>query len=135
MHASLFLSSSMPASSSSSSMPATKGKGKGPKRNKGMPGRTVYKLKFKLQVVNKLRRIGELKRLKEADSPQQTVADVFNISQSLVSKLAAKEGQLKEALKKGGAARKQSSCIVKQRRGKYPLLGKQLYSDIRTKKG
>ena len=127
-------SSSMPASSSSSSMPATKGKGKGRQGNKGMPVRTVYKLKFKLRVVNKLRRMEELKRLKELDSPQQTVADVFNISQSLVSKWGAKERQLEEALKKGGAARKRISCIVKQRPGKYPLLEKQLYTDIRTKR-
>ena len=39
-------SSLMPASSSSLSMPATKGKGKGRQGNKGMPVRTVYKLKF-----------------------------------------------------------------------------------------
>ena len=44
-----------------------------------MPVRTVYKLKSQLRVVNKLCRIEELKRLKELDSPQQTIADVFNI--------------------------------------------------------
>ena len=105
-------SSLMPASTSSSSMPATKGKGKGRQGNEGMPVRRVYELKFKLRVVNKLRRMEELKRLKELDSPQQTVADAFNISQSLVSKWGAKERQLEEALKKAGAARKRISCIV-----------------------
>ena len=70
-----------------------------------MPVRTVYKLKFKLWVVNKLRRMEELKRWKELDSPRQTIADVFNISQSLVSKWGAKERELKEALKRGGASR------------------------------
>ena len=99
-----------------------------------MPVRTVYKLKFKLRVVNKLCRMEDLKRLKELESPQQTVADVFNISQSLVSKWGAKERQLEEALKKRGAARKRVSCIVQPRRGKYPLLEKQLYTDIRTKR-
>ena len=74
------------ASSSSSSMTSTKGKGKGRQGNKGMPVRTVYKMKFKLQVVNKLHYMEELKRLKEVDSPQQTAVDVLNISQSLVSK-------------------------------------------------
>ena len=59
---------------------------------------------------------------------------MFNISQSLVSKWGAKEGQLEEALKKAGAARKRISCIVKPRPGKYPLLEKQLYTDIRTKR-
>ena len=127
-------SSSMPASSSSSLMPATKGKGKGRRGNKAMPVRTVYKLKFKLRVVNKLHSMEELKRLKELDSPKQTVADAFNISQSLVSKWGAKERELEEALQKGGAARKQISCIVKQRRGKYPLLETHQYTDIRTKK-
>ena len=115
-------------------MPATKGKGKGRQVNKGMPVRTAYKLKFKLRVVNKLRRMQELKRLKELDSPQQTAADVFNISQSLVSKWGAKEREWEEALKKGGAARKRIGCIVKQRPGKYLLLEKQLYTDIRTKR-
>ena len=100
-----------------------------------MPVRTVYKLKSKLRVVNKLCRMEELKRLKELDSRQQTVADVFNISHSLVSKWGAKEMQLEEALKKGGAARKRISCIVKPRPGKYPPLEKQLYIDIRTKRG
>ena len=99
-----------------------------------MPVRTAYKLKFKLRVVNKLRRMEELKRLKELDSPQQTVADVFNISQSLVSKWGAKERQLEEALKKVGAAKKRISCIVKPRPRKYPLLEKQLYTDIHTKR-
>ena len=72
--------------------------------------------------------------MKELDSPQQTVADVFDISQSLVSKWGAKERQLEEALKKGGAARKRISWVVKPRPGKYPLLEKQLYTDIRTKR-
>ena len=127
-------SSSMPASSSSSSMPATKGKGKGRQGNKGMSVRTVYKLKFKIPVVNNLRRMEELKRLKELDSPQQTVPDVFNISNIPVSKLGAKERQLEEALKKSGAARKRISCITSQRPGKYPLLEEQLYTDIRTER-
>ena len=70
-----------------------------------MPVRTVYKLKFELWVVNELRSMGKLKRLKELDSPQQTIADVFNISESLVSQWGAKERELEEALKKGGAAR------------------------------
>ena len=77
----------------------------------------------------------ELKRLKELDSLEQTTADVFNISQSLVSKWSAKQSQLEEALKKGGPARKIISCMVEQRPGKYPLLEKQLYTDIRTKSG
>ena len=73
-------SSSMPASSSSSSMPATEGKGKGGQSNMGMPFREVYNLKFTLWVAKKLRRMEEVKRLKELDSPQQTVADAFNMS-------------------------------------------------------
>ena len=82
-----------------------------------MPVRTVYKLKFKLQVVNKLRRMEELKRLKELDSPQQTVADVFTISQSLVSKWGAKKRKLKEALKKGWGRQEanQLHCVAKTR--------------------
>ena len=104
-------SSSMPASSSSSSMPATKGKGKGRQGNKGMPVRTLYKLKLNLRVVNKLRRMEELKRLEELDGRQQTVADVFNISQSLVSKWGAKERQLEEAFKKGGQPGSESVAL------------------------
>ena len=42
---------------------------------------------------------------------------------------------MEEALKKGGAARERISCIVKPRPGIYPLLEKQLYTDIRTKRG
>ena len=99
-----------------------------------MPVRTGDKPKFRVRVVNKLRCMEELKRLKELDSPQQTVADVFNISQSLVCKWRAKERELEEALKKGEAARKRISSIGKQRQGKYPLLEEQLYTDVCTKR-